>query len=79
MASHRSWATADNSFWSNHVAAWYRGVVEVETYSRKHDFSATSLIRCARHLPSAEDLRKRAEHLRNCSRKRRNGSRNKGR
>ena len=67
MASRRSWVKADNPFWSNHVAAWYRGTPEAETYCRKHDLSTTSLMRWARHLVSSVDLRKRAEHLRNLS------------
>jgi uncharacterized protein YceH (UPF0502 family) len=41
----------------------------VETCCRKRDLSTTSLMRCARHLLSAEDLRKRAEHLRNLPQK----------
>jgi hypothetical protein len=28
----RSWAKADNPFWSNHVVAWYRSALEAETY-----------------------------------------------
>jgi len=27
MAPRRSWATGDNPFWSNHVAAWYRSAL----------------------------------------------------
>jgi hypothetical protein len=69
MAPRRSWAKADNPFWSNHVAAWYRSALEAEQYCRKHDLSTTSLMRWARHLLSAEDLRKRAEHQRNLPRK----------
>jgi hypothetical protein len=65
MAPRRSWAKANNPFWSNHVAAWF----EAEHYCRKHDLSTTSLMRWARHLLSADDLRKRAEHLRNLPRK----------
>jgi hypothetical protein len=69
MAPRRSRAKANNPFWSNHAAACYRGPLEAETYRRKHDLSTTSLMRWARHLLSAEDLCKRAEHLRNLSRK----------
>jgi len=65
MAPRRSWAKANNPFWSKHVAAWYRSALEAEHYCRKHDLSTTSLMRWARHLVSADDLRKRAEHLRN--------------
>lgn len=69
MAPRRSWANANSPFWSNHVAAWYRSALEAEQYCRKHDLSTTSLMRWARHLLSAEDLRKRAEHLRKLPRK----------
>ena len=69
MAARRSWAKADNPFWSAHVVAWYRSALEAEHYCRKHDLSTTSLMRWARHLLSKEDLRKRAEHLRNLPRK----------
>jgi hypothetical protein len=63
LAPRRSWAKADNPFWSNHVAAWYRSAVDAEHYCRKHHFSTASLMRWARHLLSAEDLRKRREDL----------------
>ena len=63
MAPRRSWAKADNPFWSNHVAAWYRSALDAEHYCRKHDLSTASLMRWARHLLSAEDLRKHSEHL----------------
>ena len=69
MAPRRSWAKANNPFWSKHVAAWYRSALEAEHYCRKHDLSTTSLMRWARHLVSADDLRKRAEHLRNLPQK----------
>jgi transposase-like protein len=61
MAPRRSWANADNPFWSAHVVAWYRSALEAEQYCRKHDLSTTSLMQWARHLLSADDLRKRAE------------------
>jgi hypothetical protein len=48
-------------FWSNHVAAWYRSALDAEHYCRKHDLSTASSVRWARHLLSADDLRKRAE------------------
>jgi transposase-like protein len=66
---HRSWAKADNPFWSAHVVAWYRSALEAEHYCRRHDLATTSLMRWARHLLSKEELRKRAEHLRNLPRK----------
>jgi hypothetical protein len=69
MAPRRSWAKADNPFWSNHVAAWYRSALEAEQYCRKHDLSTASLMRWARHLLSAQDLRKRAEDLQKSHRK----------
>jgi hypothetical protein len=69
MAPRRSWATADNPFWSNHVAAWYRSALDAEHYCRKHDLSTASLMRWARHLVSAEDLRKRVEDLQKSRRK----------
>ena len=69
MAPRRSWETADNPFWSNHVAAWYRSALEAEHYCRKHDLSTASLMRWARHLLSADDLRKRAEDLQKLRRK----------
>jgi hypothetical protein len=47
------------------MGAWYRGALEAETYRRKHDLSTTSLLRWAHHLLSKEELRKRAERLRN--------------
>jgi hypothetical protein len=43
--------------------------LETEHYCRKHDLSTTSSMRWARHLLSADDLRKRAEHLRNLPQK----------
>jgi hypothetical protein len=69
MAPRRSWVKADNPFWSNHVAAWYRSVLDAEHYCRKHDLSTASLMRWARHLLSAEDLRKHAEDLQKLRRK----------
>ena len=69
MAPCRSWTKANNPFWSKHVVAWYQGELEAEHYCRKHDLSTTSLMRWARHLLSADDLRKRAEYQRNLPRK----------
>jgi hypothetical protein len=62
-------AKADNPFWSNHVTAWYRSALDAEHYCRKHDLSTASLMRWARHLLSADDLRKRAEDLQKLRRK----------
>jgi transposase-like protein len=70
MAPRHSPAKADNPFWSNHVAAWYRSALDAERYCRKHDLSTTSLMRWARHLLGAEDLRKRSEDLQKSRRKR---------
>jgi hypothetical protein len=58
MAPRRSWAKANNPIWSQHVVAWYQGALEAEHYCRKHDLSTTSLMRWARQLLSADDLRK---------------------
>jgi transposase-like protein len=69
MAPRHSREKADNPFWSNHVAAWYRSALDAEHYCRKHDLSTASLMRWARHLVSAEDLRKRAEDLQKSRRK----------
>jgi hypothetical protein len=62
-------AKADNPFWSNHVAAWYRSALDAEHYCRKHDLSTASLLRWAHHLVSAENLRKRTEDLQKLRRK----------
>jgi hypothetical protein len=72
--SRRSWAKAGTPFWSNHVAAWYRGTLEAETYCRKHDLSTASLMPWARHLLSARNVQNICEI---CPKKRRNGSRRK--
>ena len=71
MAPCRSWADADNLFWSNYVAAWYRSALDAEHYCRKHDLSTASLM-WARHLVSAEDLRRK------CTGKSGNGRRRTG-
>ena len=78
MAPRRSWAKADNPFRSNHVAAWYRSALEAEHYRRKHDLSTASLMRWARHLLGADDLRKRAEDLQKLRRKERRQQPKKG-
>jgi hypothetical protein len=51
------------------VVTGYRSALKAEHYCRKHDLSTTSLIRWARHLLSAEDLRKRTEDLQKSRRK----------
>jgi hypothetical protein len=63
MAPRRSWAKADNPYWSAHVAAWYRSALDAEDYCCRRDLSTATLLLSARHLLSAEDLRKRAEDL----------------
>ena len=65
MAPRRSWEKANSPYWSAHVAAWFRGALEAEEYCRRRDLSTTTFMLWARHLVSPEDLRKRAEHLRN--------------
>jgi hypothetical protein len=69
MAPRRSWAKADNPYWSEHVAAWYRSALDTEDYCRRRDLSTATLMLWVRHLLSAEDLRKRAEHLQKLRRK----------
>ncbi len=71
MAPRRSWAKANNPFWSAHVAAWYRSALDAEDYCRRRDLSTATLMQWARHLLSAEDLRKRAEDLQKLRRKER--------
>jgi len=65
VAPHRSFAKANNPYWSNHVATWYAGHQDVEEYCRRRDISTRSFMLWARHLVSPEDLRKRKERLRN--------------
>jgi len=65
MAPRRSFAKANNPYWSNHVATWYAGHQDVEEYCRRRDISTASFMLWARHLLSLEDLRKRKERLRN--------------
>lgn len=67
---HRSWAKANNPYWSNHVATWYAGHQSVEEYCRRRDISTTSFKRWARHLLSSEDLHKRKKRLQNLRTKR---------
>jgi transposase-like protein len=65
VAPHRSFAKANNPYWSNHVATWYAGHQDVEEYCRRRDISTRSFMLWARHLVSPEHLRKRKERLRN--------------
>lgn len=65
MAPRRSWTKANNPYWSTHVATWYRGHQDAEEYCRRRKLSITTFERWMRHLVSVEDLRKRAEYLRN--------------
>jgi hypothetical protein len=71
MAPRRSWAKADNPLWSGHVTAWYRSALDAEDYCCRRDPSTATLMLWARHLLSAEDLRKRVEDLRKLRRKER--------
>jgi hypothetical protein len=71
MAPRRSWAKANNPFWSAHVAAWYRSALDAEAYCRRRYLSTATLMLWARHLLSAEDLRKRTEDLQKLRRKER--------
>jgi hypothetical protein len=71
MAPCRSWAKANNPFWSAHVAAWYRSALDAEDYCRRRDLSTATLMLWARHLLSAVDLRKRTEDLQKLRRKER--------
>ena len=74
MAPRRSWAKADQPVLVEPCCGLVRRPPKAETYCRNHDLSTTSLMRWARHLVIAEDLRKRTGTLRNLPRKRRNGS-----
>jgi len=69
MAPRRSWAKANNPYWSNHVATWYAGRQDVEEYCQRRDLSPATLLLWAQHLVSPEDLRKRQERLQNLRRK----------
>ena len=63
MAPRRSWAKADNPYWSAHVAASYRSALDAEDYCRRRNLSTATLMLWARHLLSAEE-RKRVEDMR---------------
>jgi hypothetical protein len=70
MAPRRSWSKVDNPWWSGHVATWYGGHQDAEDYCRQRDLSTATLMQWARHLLSAEDLRKRTEELQKLRRQR---------
>ncbi|MER8784295.1 hypothetical protein NKH60_24095 [Mesorhizobium sp. M1006] len=65
MAPRRSWAKANSPYWSSHVASWYRSNQDALEYGRQRDLSITTFELWMRHLVNSEDLRKRAEKLRN--------------
>ena len=69
MGSRRSWAKANNPYWSTHVATWFRGHESAEGYCRRRKLSTATFEQWARHLLSPEDLRNRAEELRKLRRK----------
>ncbi|MCP1968196.1 IS66-like element accessory protein TnpA [Bradyrhizobium elkanii] len=78
MAPRRSWAKANNPYWSSHVESWYRGNQDAEEYCGRRKLSMAAFERWVRHLVSPEDLRKRAEKLRNLRRETAERQRNKG-
>src|SRR3974390_2399163 len=59
MGSRRSWAKANNPYWSTHVATWFRGHESAEQYCRRRKLSTATFEQWARHLLSPEELRKR--------------------
>jgi transposase-like protein len=63
MAFRRSWAKANNPYWSTHVATWLRGHQTAQEYCRRRKLSIATFEQWARHLLSPEDLRKRAKDL----------------
>lgn len=65
MAPRRSWAKANSPYWSSDVANWYRSTQDAQEYCRRRDLSVATFERWLRHLVSSDDLRKRAEKLRN--------------
>jgi hypothetical protein len=69
MAPRRSWAKADNPFWSAHLVAWYRSGLDAKDYCRRSELSPATLMLWVHHLLSADDLRKRAEELQKSHRK----------
>ncbi len=69
MAPRRSWAKANNPYWSSHVESWYRGNQDAEEYCGRRKLSMATFERWVRHLVSPKDLRKRAEKQQNLRRK----------
>jgi hypothetical protein len=63
LAARRSWAKANNPYWSTHVATWLRGHQTAQEYCRRHKLSIVTFEQWARHLLSPEDLRKHAKDL----------------
>jgi transposase-like protein len=63
MAPRRSWAKANNPYWSTHVATWYRGHQSAQEYCRRRKLPTATFEQWARHLLSPEDLRKHAKDL----------------
>ena len=66
----RSWAKANNPYWSDHVETWYRGHQEAEEYCRRRKLSCATFEQWARHLVSPEDLVSVRNVCRNCAGKR---------
>jgi hypothetical protein len=44
MAHRRSWAKANNPFWSAHLAAWYRSALDAEDYCRRRVLLTATLM-----------------------------------
>jgi transposase-like protein len=63
MAPRRSWAKANNPYWSTHVATWFRGHQSAQEYCRRRKLPTATFEQWARHLLSPEDLRKHAKDL----------------
>jgi transposase-like protein len=63
MAARRSWAKANNPYWSTHVATWLRGHQTAQEYCRRRKLSIATFEQSARHLLSSEDLCKHAKNL----------------
>ncbi len=70
MAPRRSWAKANNPYWSTHIAAWFSSHQDAEEYCQRRKLSLAVFEQWARHLLSEEDLRKRAANLQKSRRKR---------
>jgi transposase-like protein len=63
MAPRRSWAKANNPYWSTHIATWFRGHQTAQEYCRRRKLPTATFEQWARHLLNPEDLRKRAKDL----------------